>query len=213
MPVVHVMRHGQVDNPTGVLYERLPGYHLTELGHQMAEMAAEFFSDLPITHLRCSPLERAQETMAPLAARFPTVPVITDERVIEAGSHFAGQVMGSTASAARLPKNWPILVNPLKPSWGEPYAEIAQRMKEGILAAAALLGPGEQAVVVSHQLPIWMLRQYAEGKRLWHDPRKRQCTLASVTSFQVTDDQISFFEYAEPARDLIGTNPHNGFGA
>ena len=30
--IIHVMRHGEVDNPNGVLYGRLPGFGLTELG-------------------------------------------------------------------------------------------------------------------------------------------------------------------------------------
>ena len=65
---VHVMRHGQVENPGGVLYGRLPGYGLSELGRQMAQRMATYWQDVPLTHLRCSPLQRAQETMAPTAA-------------------------------------------------------------------------------------------------------------------------------------------------
>ncbi|MDR0284876.1 MAG: histidine phosphatase family protein [Propionibacteriaceae bacterium] len=211
MAIVHVMRHGQVDNPRGVLYERLPGYHLSGLGRQMAEQAATFFADLPITHLRCSPLERAQESMRPIAALFPLVDVVTDTRLIEAGNVFAGQVMGSTGAAAKSPRNWRYLTDPFRPSWGEPYADIARRMTAGILAAAETVGLGGQAALVSHQLPIWVARLLAEGKHLWHDPRKRECTLASVTSFHVDGGYIRGIDYAEPARDLLPAGPHFGF--
>ena len=57
---VNVLRHGQVENPDRVLYGRLPGYHLSALGVRMAEAAAEYLRDVPLTHLRCSPLERAR---------------------------------------------------------------------------------------------------------------------------------------------------------
>ena len=211
MSIVHVMRHGQVDNPNGVLYERLPGYHLTELGHKMAAMSSQFFTSLPITHLRCSPLERTQETMAPIAALFDSLEVVLDERVIEAGSRFAGQIMGSTGQAAKNPKNWRYLVNPFRPSWGEAYAEIADRMIEAIVESAEIVGVEGQAVIVSHQLPIWAARLRATGKSLWHDPRKRQCTLASITSFHVSDGTVVSVEYSEPSLSLLPTGPSFGF--
>jgi broad specificity phosphatase PhoE len=211
MSIVHLMRHGQVDNPSGVLYERLPGFHLTALGHEMAAQAAQFFQSRPITHLRCSPLERTRETIAPIAALFPALDVVIDPKVIEAGNHFAGQIMGSTATAAKSPKNWRFLVNPFRPSWGEAYADIADRMTSAVLDAAARVGADGEAIIVSHQLPIWVTRLRAEGHRLWHDPRKRQCTLASVTSFHVESGQITKIEYAEPAGDLLPDKPHFGF--
>ena len=211
MSIVHLVRHGQVDNPTGVLYERLPGYHLSDLGRQMAAEAAQFFAPLPISHLRCSPLERAQESMQPIATLFPDLEVVTDPRVIEAGNVFAGQVMGSTAKAAQKPKNWRYLLNPFRPSWGEPYAEIADRMEAAIRDAADVVGETGHAVIVTHQLPIWMTRRRAEGKPLWHDPRKRECALASVTSLRVFGGEIYGIEYAEPAADLLSPGPRHGF--
>jgi broad specificity phosphatase PhoE len=211
MSIVHVMRHGQVDNPTKVLYERLPGFHLTALGRQMAEQAALFFTSLPIAHLRCSPLERTQETMAPIAAMFPHLEVVIDPQVIEAGNAFAGQVMGSSAQAAKSPKNWHYLANPFRPSWGEPYREIADRMTAAILDAAEIVGDDGHAVILSHQLPIWVTRLNAQGRTLWHDPRKRECTLASITSFHVSSGEIGEIEYAEPAGDLLPQGPHFGF--
>ena len=211
MAVVHLVRHGQVDNPSGVHYERLPGFHLTELGRQMAETVATFLAPLPITALRCSPLERAQESMAPIAARFPELAVLIDDRLIEAGSRFAGQVMGPSAKAARLPKNWRHLYNPLRPSWGEAYRAIAERITAAILEIAEQVGEEGQAVAVSHQLPIWVARQRAVGRPLWHDPRRRQCSLASLTSFRVAAGSIVEIEYAEPAADLHPSGQRVGF--
>ncbi len=200
---VHLLRHGEVDNPTGVLYGQLPDYHLSPVGRRMAARAAEFFAGVPLAALISSPLERAQETMAPVAALHPELEVRLDPDVIEATNVFEGQVFGPGNKALRDRHNWKYLTNPLRPSWGEPYKAVAARMERAILAAARQVGEGGQAIIVSHQLPIWIARLSAEGRRLPHDPRSRVCTLGSVTSFGVLDGRIVRVDYAEPSADLI----------
>ena len=201
--IVHVMRHGQVENPTGVLYGRLPGFGLSALGREMAERMGQFWAEVPLTHLRCSPLQRAQETMAPTAARHADLTITPDERVIEAENRFEGMIFGRDNAALRDPRMFWHMRNPLQPSWGEPYKEVAARMRAAIQDAAAAAGPGGQALVVSHQLPIWIARSDAEGRPLVHDPRRRQCTLCSVTSFTLRDGQVTAVDYAEPVADLL----------
>ena len=134
--VVHVMRHGQVHNPDGVLYGRLPGFGLSGLGHQMAARLAGHWDGVPLTHLRCSPLQRAQETLAPTAALFPQLEVVTDERLTEAGNLFEGKVFGPDNRALRDVRMLPHVLNPLRPSWGEPYRDIAVRMRAALQDAA-----------------------------------------------------------------------------
>jgi broad specificity phosphatase PhoE len=202
---VHVLRHGEVYNPSGVLYGRLPGYRLSELGVQMAKVAAESLQGRDVTHLVASPLERAQQTAEPFAALFK-LPVTTDERLIESGNSFEGQRMGVGDGALRDPRNWWKLRNPVKPSWGEPYRDIATRMTAALQDARAA-AEGHEAVLVSHQLPIWTLRLSAEHRRLWHDPRRRQCALASLTSFHFTGAALTGISYAEPAAHLIALSP------
>jgi len=200
---VHLMRHGEVHNPDGVLYGRRPGYHLSDLGVQMAEKVAKAIADRDIVHLRVSPLERAQETALPLAAA-RGLQLVTDPRVIESENIFEGKSFGVGDGALRKPSAWVHLWNPLKPSWGEPYKEIAARMMAAICDArdAAL---GHEAVIISHQLPIWTTRLHAEGRSFLHDPRRRQCTLCSLTSFSFTGDRLTSIGYSEPAGDLIPT--------
>lgn len=200
---VHVMRHGQVHNPDGLLYGRLPGFGLSDLGHQMAARMAEYWSDKPLTHLRVSPLQRAKETLAPTAALFPHLEVVEDERVIEADNKFQGMTFGRDNKALRNPKMFWHMRNPLIPSWGEPYTEIAARMRAAIRDAGEDAGDGGQALVVSHQLSIWTARMDAEGRPFAHDPRKRECTLCSVTSFTLRDGLVTAVDYAEPAADLL----------
>lgn len=200
---VHLVRHGEVHNPEGVLYGRLPGYHLSELGKQMAQRLAEYFADgsHDIVALVCSPLQRAQETMAPIAAA-TGLEVRTDDRLIEAANHFEGMTFGVGDGSLRHPRHWPYLVNPARPSWGEPYKDQVSRMHAAVLDARSAAS-GREAVLVSHQLPIWIARLAFEGRRLWHDPRKRQCSLASVTSVHFDDDTFTHITYCEPAADLL----------
>ncbi|WP_114907331.1 histidine phosphatase family protein [Ornithinimicrobium murale] len=199
--LVHVVRHGEVDNPGRVLYGRLPGYRLSPLGEQMAERVAEFMDGRDVVHLSASPLERAQQTAAP-TGRVLGLEIGSDERLIEAGNTFEGSTVGSDPRQLVRWQNLRRLTNPMKPSWGEPYRDIASRMLAAV-EAARRAASGHEAVLVSHQLPIETLRRAVEGRRLWHNPRQRQCTLASVTTFTYVDDEPTAIDYAEPASDLL----------
>ncbi len=202
MNVVHVVRHGQVHNPEGVLYGRAPGYGLSEVGQQMAQRLGEYFADAPLVHLVSSPLQRAQETMAPIAAQHPDLEVHIDDRVVEAANVFEGKSFGRRNEILLRPSSWWHLRNPLRPSWGEPYTSILARMRAAIADAAAHAIDGE-ALVVSHELPIWMARSWAEGRPLVHDPRRRQARLASVTTFTYDGTHLVRVDYAEPCADLV----------
>ncbi len=200
--IVHLVRHGQVYNPESVLYGRLPGYGLSDLGKQMAERLGEYFVDAPLVHLVSSPLQRAQETMAPIAAGHPELSVNIDERVIEAANKFEGKSFGKYNQLLLRPTSWWALRNPLRPSWGEPYPSIVERMRAALIDAAAKAVDGE-ALIVAHELPIWMARSWAEARSLVHDPRKRETRLASVTTFTFDDEDLVGVTYAEPAADLV----------
>ncbi|HEX3925945.1 MAG TPA: histidine phosphatase family protein [Streptosporangiaceae bacterium] len=195
--IVHLVRHGEVENPHGVLYGRIPGYHLSADGRVMAKAAANFLAGRDVTVLRSSPLERAQETAEPIAAQFG-LPVETDDRLIEPWNHFEGLTFGVGDGSLRRPRHWAQLWNPFRPSWGEPYGEVAARMRVA-MADAAATARGHEAVLVSHQLPIWVARRSVEGRKLWHDPRRRQCALGSVTSFSYRGGGIVGVSYSEPA--------------
>jgi broad specificity phosphatase PhoE len=198
--VVHLLRHGEVHNPDGVLYGRLPGYHLSANGKQMAAAAADFFSERPVVALFASPLERAQETAKPVAERLG-LQVVTDDRLIESGNVLEGKTI-TLARLALNPVHWPHLWNPFQPSWGEPYRQVADRMWQ-VVERARDAARGHEAVAVSHQLPIWVTRLAAEHKRLWHNPNSRQCALGSVTSFTFDGDELTGVSYAVPARRQV----------
>jgi len=194
--LVHVCRHGLVHNPENILYSRLPGFHLSETGRVMADQLGAHFADVPVTHLRTSPLERAQETMAPIAARHEDVPVVVDERLIEAASTMQGQVKGPGSLRLLKPANWRYFLS--RDGWGEGFKPMADRTTAAIIDAGLAARPGGQAVLVSHQAPIWAARRLAEGKFLLNIPATRQCALASVTTFAVTTSgTVSFVGYEE----------------
>jgi broad specificity phosphatase PhoE len=197
--IVHLVRHGEVENPDGVLYGRLPGYRLSEGGRLMAKKAADYLAGRDVTVLRSSPLERALETAEPIAAEFALTPGV-DDRLIEPWNHFEGMRFGVGDGALRQPRHWIYLRNPFRPSWGEPYREVAARMLAAIMDAA-LAANGHEAVCVSHQLPIWITRRAVEGRRMWHDPRRRECALGSVTSLTITDGKVTSVSYAAPSGD------------
>jgi len=209
LSTVHLLRHGEVYNPDRILYGRIPGFGLSDLGFKMADAAGEFFAQRQadganVVRLVASPLIRAQQTAAP-TSRALDLPIHTEDRVIEAGNKLQG--LSKVADHLRQPKYWPLLVNPLKPSWGEPYAEQVQRMREAMddhrRAAVAEHGEGAEVIIVSHQLPIWVTRRAAEKKPLWHDPRQRECTLASITSFDFEGDELVSVRYTEPCPELL----------
>ncbi|MEB3370318.1 histidine phosphatase family protein [Saccharopolyspora mangrovi] len=200
--LVHFLRHGEVHNPEGILYGRLPGYRLSDKGDQQAKLVAEFLSGHDVARVISSPLQRAQETARPLGAMFQ-VDVATDDRLIEADNRFEGLKVSVGDGALRSPRHWPKLWNPFAPSWGEPYLEIAHRML-GAAHRARAAAAGREAVCVSHQLPIWTLRRYVEGKPMWHDPRRRECSLASLTTLVFRGEELVRVAYVEPAG---GTDP------
>jgi broad specificity phosphatase PhoE len=200
MATVHLLRHGEVYNPDHVLYGRLPGFRLSELGERQALAAAEWLTRFDVGYLVSSPLERAQQTAAPLAEKLG-LDVEVDERLIEADNHLQGRNVAGGQGLFKDVGNWKYFRNPFRPSWGEPYAEIAQR----VLAAtrtAHTNADGRDAVCVTHQLPIVCARRRAKGQRLFHDPRRRQCALASVTSFTFAGEDIVRVTYHEPAATL-----------
>jgi broad specificity phosphatase PhoE len=194
---VHLVRHGEVYNPDGVLYGRLPGFRLSDKGVQQAQAVADALADRDIVAVIASPLERAQETAAPIAARH-NLPIDTDPDLIESTNFFEGKRLGPGDGAWRDPRFWWELRNPFKPSWGEPYKQIAARMTTAVDTARARAA-GHEAVCVSHQLPVWTVRLSLTGKRLWHDPRRRQCALGSVTSLVYDGDRLVDVVYSEPA--------------
>jgi len=205
---IHLVRHGEVFNPDGVLYGRLPGFHLSELGRQMAAAAADELAGRSITALFASPLLRAQESAAPWSKAFD-LPVQTDERLIEPTNKFEGGTYEFGASVLLHPKIWPWIMNPFRPSWGEPYATVVARMFAALDSAWESVDTGE-VVVVSHQMPIVMVQRAVAGRRSFHDPRQRRCTLSSITTLERRGDSFVEVGYEDLSSDILAKATDQG---
>jgi broad specificity phosphatase PhoE len=204
--VVHLVRHGQVENPRRVLYGRLPGYSLSARGQAQAGLLARHFADVPLAAVLASPLERAQQTATPIAATHG-LELRTDLRLIESSNVFEG-VAGNVAwYILRHPKIWWQLRDLRAPSWGERNVDMVERV-HAVVDAVRDEFAGQHVVLVSHQAPIWVARLAFERRRLTHWPGWRRCTLASVTTLAFDGEELVRVTYAEPAAAaLLGPPP------
>ena len=206
--LIHLVRHGEVYNPDGILYGRLPGFHLSELGQQMAAAAAAELAGHPITALYASPLQRAQESAAPWKVKFG-LDSVTDERLIEPTNRFEGKKFEFGPAVLIKPRMWRWVINPWKPSWGEPYLKVIDRMMSAIGDAWDAADGGE-VVMVSHQMPIVMVQRFVAGAKPFHDPRQRRCHLSSITTLQKNGDSFVEVGYQDPAAELLAGSIDTG---
>ena len=172
----------------------MPGYHLSVLGHQMASQVADVLSSSghDLAAVITSPLERAVETGAPTAAAFG-LEAQTDVRLIEADNHFEGVPVNANRWVLAHPTYWRYYINPWRPSWGEPYTELVARMSAVVREARSRYEGRE----------VWATRLWLEGLPLAHDPRRRECSLASLTSLTFDGATLTGLAYWEPAGDLL----------
>ncbi|AKK04693.1 fructose-2,6-bisphosphatase [Corynebacterium mustelae] len=198
--IIHLVRHGEVYNPDRILYGRIPDYHLSARGESMAAKTAQAFVGHDVALVKSSPLERAQETAAPIAD-VTGCEVVIDDRLLEAGNRFEGLRVRSWRSQLWNPVRWPLMWNPALPSWGEYYIDIADRMM-AVIAEVRSQVAGREAVLVSHQLPIVCVQRTVLGKSLAHNPATRICDLASVTSLVFDGADLVDYRYSEPAQDI-----------
>lgn len=201
---IHFVRHGEVENPNHVLYERLPGFHLSNRGLKMACATAKYIATVPqmrgISAIYSSPLERTQETAQQIASALQIGPIILDNRLIEAENNFRGKRIGYGEGALWKNNNWKLVSNLWKPSWGESYKSIAARV--GDFAREQVKNhPGEQIVAVTHESPIWSYRHLLETGHAEHNMLLRKTALASITSitYDCANMNVLSITYVDPA--------------
>jgi probable phosphoglycerate mutase len=180
MPLLLLIRHGENDFvKTGKLAGQLPEVHLNEKGRQQAEELAEALGNLPLQAIYSSPLERARETAAPLAAKLG-LEVQIRPGLIETG---IGEWAGQELKALRKLPEWKIVQN--APSrfrfpGGESFVECQARLVREIESIARAHKSDEIIACVSHSDPIKLITAYYLGMPLDHFQRLG-CDTASVT--------------------------------
>ena len=192
---VHLVRHGEVENPKGVVYGRLPGYNLSEKGKRQAEEAARRLEDADVGCVWASPLERAQETAA-IIARPHGLDVVTDERLTESSTTLEGATR-TLVGFIRSPRHWWSFRNPLRPSWGESFTDIGSRMVAAVRDAIGR-ADGKDVVIVSHQTPVRVARLALGRRRIPPWLVLTRCSTGSVTSVVLAGDSIVSASYFEP---------------
>jgi len=208
---IHLVRHGHVENPDRVLYGRLPGFDLSARGRAQAELLGRHFAPVPLAAVLASPLERARQTAAAIAAPHG-LEVEADERLTEAGSLFEGVAGNLAWYVLRHPGTWWKLRDLRTPSWGERNVDLAERV-QAVVTSARERFPGQPVALVSHQAPIWVARLAYERRPLGHWPGRRRCSLASVTTLEFDGDQLGRVVYEEPAAAaLAGAAPGRAGG-
>jgi broad specificity phosphatase PhoE len=195
--LIHLVRHGHVENPKRVLYGRLPGFRLSPRGRAQAELLARHFAGVPVAAVWASPLERAQETAARIAVEHG-LEVVSELRLIEASNVFEGAAGNKLWYVLRHPALWLKLRDPSGPSWGERNIDLATRVQDAVTAAREAYD-GRQVVLVSHQAPIYVARLAYERRSLSHWPVQRRCALGSVTTLTFSGATLTGVRYAEPA--------------
>lgn len=198
---IHLIRHGEVHNPGQVLYGRLPHFRLSERGHEMAELAAQTIASQKrsVSAIVASPLLRTRESAEHLQAKLG-IDIVTDQRLIEPFNIFEGRKLSAKHIALR-PHLIYHLRNPNKPTWGEPYEEVLKRMLDAITEINSSVNEGD-AIIVTHQLPIVMVQRHLAGLPLAHNPKKRQCSLSSITTLEMRNGKLAQVDYLEPASAL-----------
>ena len=142
---INFVRHGKVYNPNHVLYERLPGFHLSTSGRRMAETTGRYIAESPqlntATAVYSSPLDRTRETADAILIELNALraergqeqlKLLTDKRLIEAGNDFRGKRIGHGDGALWRPENLKLVRNLWRPTWGESYRFLTAGGKRGI---------------------------------------------------------------------------------
>lgn len=194
---IHLIRHGRVDNPGDVIYGRLPGFRLSELGRKQATSAAEFLAHRDIAAVWSSPLERAQETAEAIAGPHG-LQIVVDDRLIESGTDLEGVGRNLFAFVTSPRIMWRVR-NPLGPSWGERFSVIRARVVEAIWAALEAEDTGEIAFV-SHQTPVQVAR-LALAKRNRPPWLGEPCATGSVSSLTLAGDVVLASSYFVPPQE------------
>jgi len=193
--VIHLVRHGEVANPGNVRYGQLTGFVLSRKGEAQARTSGARLRQLgiPVAALVSSPLDRALQTATLLQIELGVATIELDDRLIEARSRFDGE----RRTAPAYPWNWRYLLDPFKPSWAEPFADIGHRMRAAITALSRS-HPGQHVVVVSHQSPIWLARHVIAQRRGPPWLSRMRCAHASITSLELDGDRYLGETYWAP---------------
>lgn len=191
--LVHLVRHAEVHNPQNTWYGRLEGFHLSERGFRQAEALGDYFEKRHLTAVYSSPLTRAMQTATPIAERL-SLEVVIEPDIIESETHLQGRP--GDQRIFRNPANIRFFINPFRPSWGEPYTSITERMLRAVHRMREK-HRGEEVTAVSHMTPIVIARMRLAGDVRPGWMGRLKCERASVTTVEFEGDRVLDMGYQE----------------
>ena len=149
MPTVLLVRHATTATTGTKLYGRSPGVDIDERGERQAAGTADFLADRTIKAVYASPMERAQQTAAPIAAAHKReVQVVDGVNEVDFGDW-----TNRSLAALRKRKDWS-RVQTTPSRWrfpgGESFVDAQHRFVEAVEAVAANHTDKQTIVVVSH---------------------------------------------------------------
>lgn len=164
--LVHLVRHGEVDNPEHLVYADLPGFGLSPHGVEQSKRVGRYLGPRPVVAIWSSPLERCLRTAEHVAGR-SGVPVKVDPDLTEweVAHRWRGQSWRSIPEAfpgeleayLRHPESLPFASETLS-AVAERVAEVARRLDAE--------HPHGDVVIISHQDPIQAARLWLLGSSL-----------------------------------------------
>ena len=196
--LIHLVRHAEVENPGNIWYGRLDGFVLSERGLRQTQALGAHFANHDIRAVYSSPLVRAVQTAEAIAyPHVNSLSVEMDEDLIESETKLQG--MPGDRRLFRNPMNLRHFLNPFRPSWGESYASIQERLERAIKRMRDAHGGGE-VVAVSHMTPILVARLAFEGKPKPPWRASLPCARASVTTIKFDGER-----YVSTRYEPVGT--------
>jgi broad specificity phosphatase PhoE len=174
---IYLIRHGDVFNPKGLIYGRLPGFKLSETGIKEAKEAGKYLDSLGAKPeiIITSPLLRTVQTAKIIQTFFPDVKIIKEKKIVEGDIGWQGIVKKDLIRK----KIWDqYLSAPSSITTGERFSGVQKRVAEWIKEFAKK--PYEQAIVVSHQDLIRSLILFLQERPL-DDLNKFPTATGSVT--------------------------------
>lgn len=180
--VVHLVRHGEVENPHNTVYADLPGFNLSARGRRQAAWAGNTLASHPIRAVYTSPLDRAVETASEIADRHNLAcTVVPDLSEWELMNRWRG-LPWPELDRYRPGELDTYLTSPLRMDFSpETVEELAARVGGTVLALAES-HPDHEIVIVCHQDPIQSARLMLTGRSLalLHEAKPRHCELISL---------------------------------
>jgi broad specificity phosphatase PhoE len=194
MPLLLLIRHGENEYvKTGKLAGHLPGIHLNERGQKQAQALGEALTPVPIKAIYSSPLERAMETAAPIAASHK-LEIIQDANLKDGD---VGKWQGKSLKVLRLTNAWKVVQNaPSRFQFpeGESFLELQGRIVHVLEAIIKKHNkPKDIVAVVFHADPIKLAVSHFLGLPLDHFQRL-SCDTGSLSALYASEMGVNLIK-------------------